>query len=140
VELWAACWDLMQKNPVGVGPDGFGLVVEEYGFPKGKLAHSLWLQVGAEVGFVGLGLLALFYGLCIVRLLPLTRATRPVPDPWFRVAARMVIAALVGFAVSAQFVSLKGLEVPYYVVLIGAAVLKLCSDTSELETGCPAEA
>jgi hypothetical protein len=39
----------------------------------------------------------------------------------------MVIAALVGFSVAAQFVSLVGLESPYYVVLLGAGALKLTS-------------
>jgi hypothetical protein len=39
----------------------------------------------------------------------------------------MVIASLTGFAVSAQFVSLAGLEAPYYVALLGAGALKLSS-------------
>jgi probable O-glycosylation ligase (exosortase A-associated) len=137
LELWAACWDLMLKHPWGIGPDQFGLVVAEYGFQPGKLAHTVWLQVGAEVGFVGLGCLLLFYGLCVARLWPLARGRRAVPDPWCHVAARMVIASLAGFAVSAQFVSLKNLEVPYYVVLVGAAVLKLCP-APELLEGHPA--
>jgi probable O-glycosylation ligase (exosortase A-associated) len=125
--LWSVCWDLMQKNPQGIGPDHFGLVVADYGFRPGKLAHSVWLQIGAEAGFVGLACLLLYYGLCVTRLWPLARESGSVPDPWLRVAARMVIAALVGFAVSAQFVSLKNLEVPYYVALVGAATLKLCA-------------
>jgi hypothetical protein len=37
----------------------------------------------------------------------------------------MVLAAITGFAVSAQFVSLPGLETPYYIVLLGAGALKL---------------
>ena len=41
----------------------------------------------------------------------------------------MVVASLCGFAVSAQFVSLKSLESPYYVALVGAGVLML-SDRS----------
>jgi probable O-glycosylation ligase (exosortase A-associated) len=125
IELWAACWDLMLKNPLGIGADQFPRFVSQYGFREGKLAHTLWLQVGAEVGFLGLGLLVLFYGLCVVRLWPLARGKRPAADPWLPVGARMVIASIVGFAISAQFVSLKGLELPFYVVLIGAGVLKL---------------
>ena len=39
----------------------------------------------------------------------------------------MVIASLVGFMCSAQFVSLERLEVPYYVALLGASALKLYS-------------
>ena len=48
-------------------------------------------------------------------------------DPWFRDAGRMVVAGIIGFAIAAQFVSLYGLEVPYYIALIGAGALKLSS-------------
>ncbi len=128
--LWGVCWDMMLKNPLGIGADQFGVAVSNYGFRPGKQAHSLWLQSGAEVGFVGLGFLLLFYILCIVKLWPLARGKRATLDPWLPVAARMVIASLIGFMASAQFVSLTTLEVPFYVVLIGANVLKLCSPTS----------
>ena len=127
VELWRICWDLMREHPLlGVGPEHFGLVVHEYGWPSGKEAHTLWLQTGAELGFPGLLFLLTFYAACIVRLWPLTRR-RDGLDPWFGHAARMVIAALMGFAISAQFVTVEGVELPYYVTLIGAGVLKLAS-------------
>jgi probable O-glycosylation ligase (exosortase A-associated) len=127
LDLWKACLDSTWHEPMGLGPDQFPLVVDRYGYPRGKEAHSLWLQLGAELGIPGLLFLALYYGLCIYRLWPLTRESHPVNDPWERHFARMVIASLVGFAVAAQFVSLKLLESPYYVALIGAGVLKLTS-------------
>jgi putative inorganic carbon (HCO3(-)) transporter len=127
LDLWAACCDTMVKEPLGVGPAHWGLVVEEYGFPRGKMAHTLWLQIGAELGFPGLFALLFFYLVCMVRLWPLAWGSVRVADPWFRHLACMVIAALAGFMVSAQFVSLYGLEVPYYIVLLGAGVLKLTS-------------
>jgi probable O-glycosylation ligase (exosortase A-associated) len=126
IELWVACWDTMLKRPaLGVGPDHWPRVAQEYGWPAGKEAHSLWLQTGAELGFPGLLFLAGYYGLCVAFLWPLTRARRTVPDPWLRHLARMVIPSLVGFAVAAQFVSLEALEVPYYIALLGAGVLKV---------------
>jgi hypothetical protein len=39
----------------------------------------------------------------------------------------MTIAALAGFMLSAQFVSLEGLELPSYITMIGAGTLKLTS-------------
>jgi O-antigen ligase len=132
--LWAACWDLMLKHPLGIGPDQFGFFVSNYGFRPGKLAHTLWFQVGAEVGFVGLGCLVLFYGLCVTHLWSLLRRRNSTADPWLPVGARMVISAIIGFAVSAQFVSLKGLEAPYYIVLIGCGVLKLSTARSVIAT------
>jgi probable O-glycosylation ligase (exosortase A-associated) len=128
LELWADCWDCMLKKPIfGVGPDHWPLVAHTYGWPAGKEAHTLWLQIGAENGFPGLLFLMSFYGLCVARLWPLTRETAAVSEPWLRDAARMATASVCGFAVAAQFVSLEGLEVPYYITLVGASVLKLSS-------------
>lgn len=125
LEFWAACWDTMLKRPVcGVGPDQWRNVAENYGFGR-RYAHSLWMQTGAEMGFPGVALLLAFYGVTLWRLYPLTRSKSEVVDPWLRDAARMVIASSAGFMVAAQFVSITGLELPYYIVLAGAIVLKL---------------
>jgi O-antigen ligase len=127
LECWAACWDVMQKEPIfGIGPDQWPIVAGNYGHP-GLYAHSLWMQTGAEMGFPGLLCLLTFYGVSLWRLGPLTRRNSPVPDPWLRDVARMVIASLAGFMIAAQFVSISGLELPYYIVMAGAVVLKLSS-------------
>lgn len=129
--LWRHCWDTMLRKPLtGGGTNNWGLIVTTYGWPKGKEAHSMWLQLGAELGFPGLLLLITFYATCIRRLWPLARGALAA-DPWFPEAARMVISSLAGFVVAAQFVSLDGLELPYYLVLLGAGVLKLQSQFEE---------
>jgi len=126
LDLWKDCVDVMMRRPFyGVGPNNWPAVASEYGWPEGKEAHSLWFQTGAEQGFPGLALLLAFYGLCIWRLWRLRRRLEGTADSWAPDYARMVITSLVGFMVSAQFVSLEALETPYYVVLVGAAVLKL---------------
>jgi O-antigen ligase len=130
---WSACIESMTRRPLGVGPDHWPLVAPEYGLPAME-AHTTWLQLGAELGVQGLACIMLFYGLCFVRLWGVTREKTPVPDPWMRHLARMVIASLVGFVVSAQFVSVEGIELPYYVVLIGGGVLKL-KDGSPVPSG-----
>lgn len=126
LDLWRGALDQALSHPIlGVGPDNWGLYAPLYGWPLGKEVHSLWAQNCAEVGFVGVGLLLSFFLVCIVRLWPLTRESRPVDDPWQRDAARMVISSLVGFVIAAQFVTIKYLEVPFYVALVGAGVLML---------------
>ena len=126
VALWGNCLDLMRSNPMlGIGPNHFSLVSSEFGWPEKKEAHTLWLKMGAELGVPGLVLLVLFYGVCVVRLWPVARAREPSVDPWFADSARMVVASLVGFFVCTQFNNLYGIEVPYYVALLGAATLKL---------------
>lgn len=124
VDNWKACIDSMLKRPLGVGTAAWPDTAPEYGLPK-MAAHSTWLQVGAELGFMGLGCLMGYYLLCIRRLLPYTRDSQPVEEPWVRCIARMVISALVGFFISAQFVSIEAVELPYFVVLLGAGTLKL---------------
>jgi O-antigen ligase len=126
LQLWGNLWDTMCEHPVvGVGPNHFALVSSTFGWKAGKEGHSMWLQIGAELGFPALLLLAAAYGLCVIRLWPLARPRASAVDPQVQALARMVITALVGFAVAAQFISLWALEAPYYVLLVGAGILRL---------------
>ncbi len=128
LDLWRDCWDVMQKQPVmGCGPNQWPLIAPNYGWPLGKEAHSLWMQTGAELGFVGLGLLASFYLLCMWKSWVVCWKRTIVQDPFIRTCAQMGVAGLTGFVVSAQFVSLEFLELPYYVVLLSAGALKVHS-------------
>ncbi|HYV35959.1 MAG TPA: O-antigen ligase family protein [Gemmataceae bacterium] len=127
VDLWRDCIATAVQNPVfGVGPNHWRLIARSHGWTEGKSAHTLWLEVLAELGFPGFLFLCLFYGKCLIRLNQLRKSPND-SDPWQYHLACMVIAALVGFAVSGQFVSAVGLEMPYYIVLLGAGVLKLSS-------------
>jgi len=123
---WKACVQSVLKHPFGVGPDCWPLVAPEYGLPAME-AHTTWLQLAAEMGLQGLLAIGLFYGLTITRLWALTSKRSRLADPWFAYLARMVIASLSGFIISAQFVSVEGIELPYYVVMIGATTLKLAT-------------
>jgi len=126
LSLWMDCWDVMQKNPIfGIGPDHWPLIAESYGWPPGKECHSLWFNAGAELGFVGVALLLGLYSVTIWQLTKVMRTESRLDDSWHGDAARMVIASLVGFMVSASFVSLDALEPPYYICLLGAATVKL---------------
>jgi len=136
LQLWADCWDVMQKHPLtGIGPDHWPLIANEYGWPTGKECHSLWFNAGAELGFPGLILLVLFYGSVLwlswrLDLSPEPDSIEEVGQSWFTGCRQMVTAALAGFAVSASFVSLDALEAPYYVALLGAGTLKVLSPTA----------
>ena len=126
LQLWADCWDVMARHPVfGIGPNQWPLVAHRYGWEPGKEAHSLWFQTGAEMGLPGVLALGAFYGLCLVRLWPIARGRRLMSDPWMTGAACAVIASLTGFIISVSFVSLETLELSYYVVLLGAGILKI---------------
>jgi O-antigen ligase len=122
----------MEAYPLfGIGPGNFLPYSPFLGWATPKYAHTTWLTYGAEVGLPGLIFILLFYGVCMFRLVRYVWERAPVIDPWFYGAARMVFAGLVGFMVSAQFVAVAGIELPYYICLLGAAILKV----QDLNTG-----
>lgn len=121
LDLWKDCWTLFKRDPIfGCGPDHWPLHAEEFGWEKNKEAHSLWVQTATETGLPGIIMFSGFYLVCIWRCAMLLLTIGPNAPPWFADSCRMTIAALIGFGVSAQFVSLEALEVPYYVALLGA--------------------
>jgi probable O-glycosylation ligase (exosortase A-associated) len=126
IELWQNCLAIIPQRPLmGVGPDHFLLVSRKFGWDKPKEAHNLWLQIAAELGLPGvLGLFG-YYALTGRRLLPLAR--RGSDDPWFQWAAVSVVSALAGFLICSCFVTVQRLEVPYYVALVGASLIKLAA-------------
>lgn len=128
IELTNALVKVAMENPVvGVGPGHWVLHAHEHGFTRGKAGHNTWAQVAAETGLPGAAALLSIYLTCMARLWPLTRESYPVHDPWLRYLARAVIASLTGFLVSATFVSIEGAELPYFIAIIGAGVLKIDS-------------
>jgi O-antigen ligase len=128
IELTSALFNAASTNPIaGLGPGHWQLHAHEYGFTEGKAGHNTWATVAAEMGFPGLAALLGFYLICMVRLWPMRSESYPAFDPWLRPMARGVIASLTGFLVSASFVSIEGAELPYYIAIVGAGVLKLNS-------------
>jgi probable O-glycosylation ligase (exosortase A-associated) len=127
-ELTKDALDCMLKNPIfGCGMENWGDVAPQYGWDRGKEVHNTWAQLGAELGFPGMLSILAFYAIGCWKLLPLSREKTEVTDPWLRYFARMVIASTAGFFVSAAAVSVEGVELPYYVMVLGAGTLKLYS-------------
>jgi len=122
VDLWRDCTDAALRSPLfGIGQGAWKAVAHTYGWPPGKAAHSLWFQAAAEVGLFGVGFLVLFYFLVVRNAWRLTKS----PEPEVQTLGRMVISSTLGFAVCASFLSVDGLEFPYYVALLGACATKL---------------
>jgi O-antigen ligase len=125
VDLWRDCLKVVAEYPMfGVGPTNWRFVAARYGWPEGKSAHSVWMETAAEVGIPGALVLLCFFGFAAIRLWPIARARLTDTNRYEVILASGVILSIVGFSVSGQFVSVPGLEVPYYVVMLGAAMLK----------------
>ena len=118
LDLWQDCLTAAVENPLlGVGPMNWRVVSVNYGWPIGKEAHSTWMQALAELGFPGFSLLVMFYGIAMLRLWPLVWRRNARDAPTRALMATGIISGLVGFVVAGQFVSMPGLETPYYVVM-----------------------
>lgn len=127
VDLWKDCLEVMGQYPLlGVGPGRFRRISAQFGWPPGKDAHTLWLGVGAEMGAPALVFLLGFYGTTALLLFPLARSRLDEePWRWLSTAAAMVVVCLAAFGVSALFVSMQGLESPYFIVALGVATIRL---------------
>jgi putative inorganic carbon (hco3(-)) transporter len=128
LDLWKNCLTLMSEQPLmGIGPGHFILVSQQFGWETPKEAHSTWLQTGAELGVPGMAALLTFHGWTLYRLLQMVRSRGETLDPWCQILAYAVIAGLIGFMIAAVFVTIYELENPYYLVLLGAGILKVSS-------------
>jgi O-antigen ligase len=123
LDLWERMFEVALTNPVfGVGPDNWPLVAHEYGFPPGKHGHSLWVQTLVELGFPGVLALAAIYLTAIAQLWGFSIKHRKIDQRAALVAAGLIIS-LVAYVVSAQFVTLQRLEVPFYLVMAGIMLM-----------------
>ena len=124
--LWADLATVIAEQPIlGVGPYNWPLIAERFGWPPGKEGHSLWVQTAAENGLPAVMFMLLFYFLTIAKLWPIARRRRKDVDESTAMYATGIILAIVGYCVSANFVSLRGLEPPVYITMSAVILLKL---------------
>jgi O-antigen ligase len=125
VDLWRDCLTVIEAYPVfGVGPANWVVIASSFGWPPGKSAHSVWMETAAEVGIPGVLALMLFFGGAGAKLWPIARERQTDANRYEVAVALGVVLSIVGFAVAGQFVSAPGIEPPYYITMVGVAMLK----------------
>lgn len=126
--LWERSFDTIRRFPiVGVGPRHWGWwIQEEYNWQRPQEVHNTWLQAGAELGLPAAMGLACYFFLTTLQLVPLAR-NRLSADADKSECARMVVASLAGYAVSSQFITVYGVEPPYFVAMMGVGLLAVHS-------------
>jgi len=123
IGAWTFATNLALARPIGGG--GFETfqrdLYERYGPPEASIldSHSIWFQVLAEHGFVGLGLFLLVWltawrtGSRIIRL------SRDRADlTWARDLAAMTQTALIAYFVGGSFLGLAYWDYPYILVVM----------------------
>ena len=126
---WHTMWNAAVDRPlVGAGLQADNPTVFARYAPQGGefavfagrvyVAHSIYLQMLGEQGFVGLGLFLLL-GLLTWRMAGrLARRTKDDAEfgGWMPLLMRMVQVSLIGYGVGGAFLSLAYFDVPYYFV------------------------
>jgi O-antigen ligase len=143
-QLWRAAYRTMMDHPLlGVGPENFAVVSEDYlrgvrelhGVEAGRAAHNLYLQIGADCGIPGLALLLLFYFRALNAFWRFIRRTRDrmfVIDPMVATATTGALVGIIGFLIHSIFSAHPAIETPYLAILIGSAAVRLyCLQESE---------
>jgi probable O-glycosylation ligase (exosortase A-associated) len=125
---WKAGWDMFLDNPLGVGGGNFSCRFPEYQsdeFKKGmwgRVAHSLWIDLIAELGIFGIiiYLALLYYNIKDIFLIKNMKTNGDQDLRYLYHLSCAFIASLAGFFTSATFLSV--LYYPHYWYLTGILV------------------
>lgn len=122
IGAWGFAWNLAKDRPIGGGGfDTFQKSAYDRWAPDARAfdPHSIWFQILAEQGFVGLFLYALFWILTWRTGSQVIRLTKGRPElTWARDLAAMIQASLVGFWVGGSFLGLAYWDYPYLIAVI----------------------
>jgi probable O-glycosylation ligase (exosortase A-associated) len=127
LNAWQFAWNLAADHPISGGgfstytPELFAVYApvlvgkETYG------PHSIYFQVLAEHGFIGLGLYLSLILSCFIRAYTLSRAASQRGDPLVAQYAAMLRLSLVGFLTSGAFLGLAYFD--YYFAIVAALAI-----------------
>jgi putative inorganic carbon (hco3(-)) transporter len=105
IMAWRMAFNLAMHRPLGGGFETFApatylMYLPEAG-PRKTDAHSIYFEIMAEQGFIGLGLFLAIGIFSLQACGSIIRRTRGIPDLlWMNELARMMQVSLVGYAVS----------------------------------------
>jgi probable O-glycosylation ligase (exosortase A-associated) len=131
---WRTAWRLVQDYPIAGA--GFDSLPDEELFmsyqaeplPGGFRStgpHSIYFQMMADQGFVGLGIFLAFIGSCIASLRSLRRkATQSSEASWVVNYTHMIETALIGYLISGAFLGLGYFDL-FYQLASTTIVLKI---------------
>jgi len=133
-DTWTGAWNCMKDHPFGVGPRNFNLISHRYGLPPNKSVHNLFLQTGADYGFLGLLGLFMFYGGTIIKTYAMASTSRAIDLGWPRYFGHMVCISLTGFMVCSTFIGMESVETGVMIALLGLATVSYVKSAPEATT------
>jgi O-antigen ligase len=127
LDAWEAGAKMMAANPfTGVGPGAFLRAFSDFSDRQPLQAHNTFVQFGAEFGPLAMIAVVVLLVSCIAslwRIKPegLYGSTLPIDSDLY--VREATLAAIVGVAVSAIFLSLQLFEVMYFLVFMSGALI-----------------
>jgi O-antigen ligase len=144
-EMMAAVRVFLDHPVIGVGPGMFKSYSMEYGnqdalrrIEGGRRAHSLYLEIGAETGAIGL---ALFLAALVLTLVGLVGARRRAlqHDPELAELITAYLLALIAYCTTGVFLHLAYMRYFYLVLALGGAAAEIGYRTPALRPSTAAE-
>lgn len=133
IKMWKACWELIKKKPVlgyGAGCEGTSQGMLEYGIKKPH-AHSLYIEMTTELGFVGLIFLLAVFALVAYDIFKLIKC-----GGYYGRLGKMFLCVAVAFAIGSltEFTMQTPKELQYFMIILGLleAVKRNYSVSTEL--------
>lgn len=108
---WGNGWEMMKEHPfTGVGYFNFPRYFEDFYpedmlYPRAELAHNIFVQVGADLGFIGLGVYLLLIATAFNTFFKMRKRLQAPEDEWMLNFAKGLTLGFFGFLVAGQFVS-----------------------------------
>ena len=137
VNAWILAWRLAVARPLfGWGPDAMeDKTLYDVYYPESETrndVHGAYFQLLGEGGFITFGVFISLFGWCLFSMQRLVWRCRGDPEwGWMATHAEMVQVSLVGYLVSAMFLELAFLDVPYQLAAVGIALGDLAQDAAE---------
>jgi probable O-glycosylation ligase (exosortase A-associated) len=120
---WSAGVAIAHDYPIfGIGPRNSPLVIRQYGGDvAGRVIHSQYIQIAADMGWIGLGWYLAILASTLLSLRRVRRATRKdlsVEGRRIHGLACALESSLAVFCVGAVFLSLEVFELPYLLMML----------------------
>jgi len=128
---WELAWRMGLDKPIfGLGFRPFRAEMYAYYTPhlpvRSADAHSIYFQVLAEHGFVGLAVYLSLLGLTLVALRKIRKDSKRDPETaWITNYADMIFAGLVGFAITGAFLSMSYFDLYFHYLAIAIILQKM---------------
>lgn len=109
IEAWRGGLQMLGDHPFGVGPGNFNQYIGNYS-PSivGLSPHSLYIQVSAELGYIGLAILLAILSNALWTLRKINNQSELLPEPvrtefqWRAVCLTGIICAYITFGITAH--------------------------------------